>query len=117
MIAGLQKALEDHIQTFGDVFGEDHILAVAAVEQTSEHLPGFEDDLLHIVGTVIAAPVDVAALAGHIVIDRLRHSFRLWEGGAGVVQITFLHFRILDSSFLYIITYIYSYFKSNPHFY
>ena len=91
MVPRPQKALQQHVEALRHVFGEDHIAAVRPVEQLAQQLPGLVHDLLHLIGAVVAAPVDVDTRLRHIAVHRLRHPGRLGKGGAGVVQIDLFH--------------------------
>ncbi len=91
MVTGLEEALQQDVQTLGDVFGKDHVLAVLPAEQLAQHLPGLVYGLLHAVGPLVTAPVDVAARLRQKAIHGVRHGPGLGKGGAGIVQIDASH--------------------------
>ena len=64
MVARAEKAFEQDVETFGDVFGEHNALAVLAVKQRAELLPCRKDEIFRRVGRAVAAATDVAAAAG-----------------------------------------------------
>ena len=91
MVSGLQKALQQYVQAFGDIAGKHHVPAIGAVEQLRQQLAGVQHRLLRLIGFVIAAAVDVAAAVADIMIHRIRHTGRFGKACTGIVQINPFH--------------------------
>ena len=90
MVSRTKKALEQYVQTFGNVFRKNHVPAVRAVKQPAQQLPGLQNLLLHLVSRTVAAPIDVGAAVGHVMVHRLGHSGGLGKGSGRVIQVNSL---------------------------
>ena len=102
MVPGLQKALQQYVQAFGNIAGKHHVPAIGAVEQLRQQLAGMQHRLLRLIGFVIAAAVDVAAAVADIMVHRLRHAGRFGKACTGIVQIDPFHASALLFPLLFI---------------
>ena len=100
VVARMQKAFEQDIETRGDVRRKDHAARVLAMKQRAELLPRLEDELFCAVGSLIAPARDIAAAGGHIPVNSLRHARGFRKAGAGVVEIDGRHTNL---SFVFLI--------------
>ena len=100
VVARMQKAFEQDIETRGDVRRKDHAARVLAMKERADAFARLKDELFGAVGSLIAPARDITAAGGHIPVNSLRHARGFRKAGAGVVEIDGRH---TDPSFAFVL--------------